>query len=216
MKIWKTNVLIFLIAGTSLSSITFDWKSRRGESGFALDVPSDWLYEASVRSNGAIIKFSNQEAEIEVRSFIVNEGTDRRALINAKAARLAAYYGTVSLLEERESKYDSTLYRATWQASGRKTRFIDETGFIMNGNSVLIVSCLVPASTVSKYKVICENALFSIRATEGEPAIISELAKFTFTNLPQNNRSAAENKTVPVKLPEAPKTLDDKFLPPVN
>lgn len=207
--------LFFLGAiGTDLFSITFEWKSRKGEPAFSMDIPSDWLYEASVRPNGVIIKFSNSQAEIEVRSFLGADIPSRKGILNSKAARLGAFYGTVYLLEEYESKYNADLYRATWEVSHRNRRYTDNTAFIIDDNGVVVLSCLVPSRAMKKYKIVCENAIYSLRGLESEPRKSSELTDFIFTNLPLRGNKKVPRSLPPKAIPEAEKKQKEKATSP--
>jgi len=183
VKLYIRNIiLIFIINYVSISSVwgyVFKWEPKSGESPFVIDIPSNWQWTFVTKKNGAIVTLTDGIAVIEVRSINMPEQTDAKTLLNLKAARMSARFNYVKLLYERKAQNHRERYLAAWRIVHKNKSYIERTAFISEENKVLALSCLVSKKDLIAYRVICDNAVYSLdfeemKEPEPEPEPIAE------------------------------------------
>ena len=192
------TILFLLSCITRVFGGTFQWEAKGEKPSFTIDVPNDWERDHIITGNGAIVYFRESAAVIEVRSFIADYDPEFDALMNIKAARLSSMYKNVKLIYERKSRLRPEMYLAAWILTKKGRRFVEKTAFIVDGDYILAVSCIVPLRNYKKFRVVFDNAILSVRLLdkEGRPSDeILKLKKFFIFNRPN-----AQNKVEPPKI----------------
>ncbi|RME88190.1 MAG: hypothetical protein D6767_10580 [Candidatus Hydrogenedentota bacterium] len=225
--------IFFLCFASQLFSLHYKWESQNGEPSFELDLPSNWDEHRIVRSNGVLVYFRNQEAMIEVRSFIADDIMDKEAIINAKAARLAARFDNIQLLSAKNSVYRPNMIIAVWKLRKNGVEYTDKSAFLMQDELLVSISCLTRSSVFSKYAIIFDNAIYSLKIhveDEGRKLDLNKLKKLFVFNRPNSDKAIAPpadvsvtttqttttKKTQKTKKKKTGKKVTDNFLPPVK
>ena len=192
------TILFLFSCITRVFGETFQWEAKGEKPSFTIDVPNDWERDHIITSNGAIVYFRESVALIEVRSFVTDYDPEFDALMNVKAARLSSMYKNVKLIYERKSRLRPEMYLAAWILTKKGRRFVEKTAFIVDGDYILAVSCIVPLKNYKKFRVVFDNAILSVQLLDkdGRPSDeILKLKKFFIFNRPN-----AQNKVEPPKI----------------
>lgn len=241
MFLLKKCGLFFLIGFFYFIGATpFRWQPQFGEMGFYVEIPPEYRRTYSLRQNGVILSFVHESAAIEIRSFVDEKYQNRgfAELVDLKAARLAATYNGVRLLYEKPSFYRENMYLAAWELVHEGIRYIEQTAFFKHGAQILTISCVAPATSVSRYQIAFENAIFSLTPDLNYSKIwnylrLKSLILYNRPNSQGETKSEEKKSEKPVtppkkeeaKLPQEEKKESpppakteeiDSFLPPIK
>ncbi len=178
-----------VLFSNSLLAATFTWQPRGDEPAFKVDVPNDWESDYLVKNNGAIVYFRDDAAVIEVRAFVADDDISSSRMIDLKAARLSARYTHVTLLAEKKSSYREGLYLSKWRMVHKNKTYIQTSGFIVEDDLILSISCIAPDYAYNRYRTVFDNALLSLSMAEikvDKNAGLLKLKQFFIFNRPNS------------------------------
>ncbi|MDH5720325.1 MAG: hypothetical protein OEZ13_06835 [Spirochaetia bacterium] len=164
--------LIIIYAFTSLENIFgyhFKWEKKASEPEFEIDIPSNWQYTYITKRNGTVVTITDGIAVIEVRSVQLDKALTQKELINLKAARMSARFSYIRLLYQRKAANHRERYIAAWKVVHKNKQYTEKTAFVLLEDKLLALSCLVLSKDFSNYRVIFDNAAYSLDFSEQKP-----------------------------------------------